>query len=197
LTQLRRCAAAGACRPFDSSGFSATLVQAGDDVPVPNVAFDDARTYCAWAGMRLPTEAEWMRAGRGDGLSTFPWGDDFSANGPARGNFGEKPSTGYPHYSVVPEDAPFPADGYRGISPGCAFPAGKSPFGVCDLSGNLVEWVTARDDPEGRRERQMAKGGSWLDGDPSCFRLAARAEAPRDAHSYVIGFRCAMSSTDP
>lgn len=132
-----------------------------------------------------------MRAGRGDGTAPYPWGTQLSES-PLRGNFGDRGGEGYPHYSLAPPD--WPADGVTGLARGCNFPAGKSPFGVCDLAGNLAEWVARIDDPDGKQPVQILKGGSWLDAEPTGLRLSSQAQMPVAVGGfYLSGFRCARA----
>jgi hypothetical protein len=195
LGQYNACVADGACPEIElDREMCRLLAEPGDAVPAPCIWHDAAKSWCEWAGMRLPTEAEWVRAGRGASFDRFPWGDEFPRSAFQVANLAEKPSAGVPGYSPVPEDALWAGDGFPALAPGCSFPAGQGPFGVCDLAGNLAEWVTAglgTPDPEA----PLFKGGTWLDYDPVGFRLAARralpADLPPDRGCYLCGFRCA------
>jgi formylglycine-generating enzyme required for sulfatase activity len=199
VAQYAKCVAAGGCRAIDfSQSFCRDLLADSPDqgaLPVPCATYPSAESYCRWAGMRLPREAEWVRAGRGEGAQSFPWGDVFApAEAPLRGNFGEKRSTGFASYSTVPEDRPWAKDGFRGLAPGCSFPAGNSPFGLCDLSGNLAEWVST----EGAAG-DVAKGGSWLDAEAGALHLGTSVALPsvfsRQIGIYLTGIRCARDRT--
>jgi len=196
LGQYNACVADGACPKIAlDREMCRLLAEPGDAVPAPCIWHDAAKAYCEWVGMRLPTEAEWVRAGRGATLERFPWGSEFPRpTGLPAANLAEKPSVGVPGYSPVPENSLWTGDGFPALAPGCSFPNGRSPFGVCDLAGNLAEWVTAgpgTPDPEAI----LFKGGTWLDYDPVGFRLAARrllpTDIPPDRGCYLCGFRCA------
>lgn len=194
IDDYRRCEKRGACPRINvQNSFCRELVKRDGKRPMPCVSFADAKAFCHAMKMRIPTEAEWIRAARGATARAFPWGNDPpTRSSPLFGNFGEKAATGLPHYSVVSDSADWPSDGFPGLSPVCRFKAGRSPWGVCDLAGNLAEWTTLGRSTSGP---PILKGGSWLDGEASSFLVGARArislEHPDVAPGfYITGFRC-------
>jgi len=154
---------------------------AGDDAAVVQVSQHDAAAYCAWAGMRLPSEAEWEFAARGTDGRRYPWGDAPPAqSGVRRANFG-----------TVACCAPDPSDGYAKVGPVGRFPAGASPFGLLDMAGNVWEWTSNPYPP--RPDQVSLRGGGWGN-DPYCLRVSYRHGNPPDIGLDMVGFRCAADA---
>jgi len=164
------------------------------DHPVVHVSWNDAQAYSAWAGKRLPTEAEWEFAARG-GLvqQVFPWGDELEPNGEHLMNVWQGE---FPAANTV-------ADGHYGTCPVDAFPANG--FGLFNATGNVWEWTAdwfhpsfrERDssvDPHGpeRGTSKVQKGGSYLCHHSYCrrYRVAARNASTPDSSTGNAGFRC-------
>ncbi len=149
-----------------------------DDHPVVQVSARDAQAFCAWHGLRLPSEEEWEFAARGTDGRRYPWGDaPPEQDGKRRANFG-----------AVACCAPDAADGYARIAPVGRFPGGASPFGVLDMAGNVWEWTSSPF--PGRPGFVALRGGGWGN-DPYCLRTAYRHANPPDIGLDMVGFRCA------
>ena len=120
VLQFNLCVSDGACneRPFCSLDYTGET----DDLPVTCVTIQDAEDYCMWAGGRLPTEAEWERAARGDQGSVWPWGDTPPTCNSANFRF----TTAYCHLSPIPV-ASFNE---------------RSHYGLYDTAGNVWEFVS-------------------------------------------------------
>lgn len=132
--------------------------------PVVFVNWHDAMAYAAWAGKHLPTEQQWEKAARGIHGYTFPWGNEWSDR---RCNTVE---SGVHHTSHV----------------GRYSPAGDSPYGCVDMSGNVWEWTATRDNKHDRA--YVLRGGSWYS-DRSDAHVTARIVHNPLAWYPVVGFR--------
>lgn len=196
------CVAAEACPRPDRAG--ATYYnsyygdEAFDDYPVINVSWFDADAFCRWRGARLPSEAEWEYAASFDPIEgvkyRYPWGDTFDGE---RLNFCD--------VNCPRDDRSLEwDDGFRDTAPVGSYPGGRSPMGVYDLLGNVMEWVgdwyefrayeeIADTNPRGPAEGEFKslRGGSWLTPLDDLGNVARDNFDPTVSQAN-LGFRCAM-----
>ncbi|MBI2961868.1 MAG: formylglycine-generating enzyme family protein [Betaproteobacteria bacterium] len=149
-----------------------------DRHPVVQVSARDAAAYCAWRGLRLPTEEEWEFAARGTDGRSYPWGNEPPAQmGERRANFGSERCC-----------APDASDGFERTAPVESYALGTSPFGLADMAGNVWEWTSAA--YSGRSGQVALRGGGWGN-DPYGLRASYRHGNPPDIGLDMVGFRCA------
>lgn len=169
-SQYGRCVSAGVCTApindrWDNSAYA--------NHPVTDISWQQANTYAAWVGGRLPTEAEWEKACRTTDARAYPWGD-------------EPPTADLSNYN----------NNVGETTPVGSYPDGASPLGVVDLSGNVWEWVNTLDADypydatDGREEteapgKRIVRGGSFYYTQYQ-IRCAARTGfAPETANQHI------------
>jgi len=169
-----------------------------DDYPVINVSWFNAQAFCEWRGARLPTEAEWEFAASVNPIEEIkyrhPWGDSFDGE---RLNFCDV------NCRTDSPDAVWD-DGFNDTAPVGSYPDGRSPVGVYDMLGNVMEWVNdwydfdayeaiSDTNPRGPTEGDFKslRGGSWLSPSEDTA-VTVRGNFEPTVAQANLGFRCAM-----
>lgn len=195
-SQYKLCQDAGVCtEPYDVTSvmyqnYYNNATYAG--FPVIWVTYNQAATFCQWAGKKLPTEAQWEKAARGKTMITYPWGDKEPA---------DNIEATQANYTALFGDVTSVMWGDDGVSP----------YGVYNMAGNVAEWTDtwhnidfyykANDsgiaivDPTGPAEsptdEKVIRGGSWVSLEDE-ITTYARDKAFPNYRYYNLGFRCAQ-----
>ena len=163
VSAARACVNAGGCTvPTGDSALTPYCnlnVVGREEHPVNCASWYQAKEYCAWVGKRLCSEAEWEKASRGTDGRKYPWGND----------------TATCQYAVMYEED---VEAESGWGPGCGTnlemavgskPAGASPYGALDMSGNMEEWV--EDDWHDSYTGAPTNGSAWVDAPRASMRI--------------------------
>jgi formylglycine-generating enzyme required for sulfatase activity len=184
----RKCVEAGRCTNPKTGEYYNWGVSGREDHPINGVDWNQANKFCEFAGGRLPSEAEWEYAARGSDGRIYPWGNQ----------------TASCRYAIMNDRES--GCGKEATWPGCSKPAGNSPFGLCDMAGNVYEWVgdcwnrnynNAPADgsiwSSGNCSRRVRRGGSWNGNSASGFRAGDRSWDSVGYRNNPLGLRCART----
>jgi formylglycine-generating enzyme required for sulfatase activity len=202
IADYTTCMKAGACEKAGPNyrGFSEPKM------PATGINWFEARTYCRWAGKRLPTEAEWEKAARTTDGRTYPWGEERADC--THAIIDENIEEGSPN---------------NGCGTGKIFNVASrapNPYGLYDMSGNAWEWVNdwyspnyadcgpdcAGKNPKGPcggadtcpgHEERIVRGGSWFWSYQWCTTTRRRPHTPENHPFHHMGFRCARDADAP
>jgi len=185
------------CGIVCQSNYTYNVKPGREDYPITYISWYDAVNFLQWCGLRLPSEAEWEKAFRGgiylDGDQAkkqpnpmperrYPWGDESpNADGVFRCNFDGQ------------------ADGFDYTAPVGSFSKFGSPYGVCDLAGNVAEWTLdwySTSYHAGLDGFRMARGGSWMAVPSACDAITGATQLPLK-ESSIMGFRGVKGPSKP
>jgi len=158
----------------------------GDTHPMFNICQREAADYCAWVGLRLPTEAEWEYAACGGQRRRFPWGNE---------------DLSHELTNMLGDE-----DGFPYTAPRSAFPRDRSPFGVMNMAGNVSEFcsdyyapfpegdvIDPQGPPAGKDRRRVLRGGAWSQEWASVFMVFTRDSKGETERDWRAGLRVALS----
>jgi formylglycine-generating enzyme required for sulfatase activity len=178
VASYRRCVGAGKCTVPNTGGSCNWSDPDHVQHPINCVNWTQADEYCRWVGKRLPTEAEWEKATRGTDGRVYPWGNGWEAS---KAN----------------------VDSSNGTVPVGSYPAGISPYGAHDMTGNVWEWTAdwytddyhkngPTQNPKGPEQGafRSVRGGSW-GYHPRDVRASSRGRYTPGVRLGSLGFRCA------
>lgn len=188
VDQYKACVNAKACTDKQVTTFDNCNYNKSDrgDHPMNCVDWNQSKAYCEYAGKRLPTEAEWEKAARGDDGRKAPWGNETASC---------ERAVVYEHGSRCGKNSTWPVG---------SKPSGASPYGAMDMAGNAWEWVsdwysinyyrnnTNNNNPKGPAigKSRVFRGGSWFY-DPDTNRPSSRSHSAPGVRYDLLGFRCA------
>lgn len=189
------CVERGRCTPPRKGDFCTWGKENIANHPINCVDHDQAASYCAFVGKRLPTETEWEYAARGDDGRRFPWGDDRPT--PDRLNvcgaecrlYGADRGRAWPAMYELAD--PFPL-----TAPVGSFPTGKSPFGLLDVEGNVREWTASPYCPYPAETcddeiQYVIRGAGWQSHLTTNVAVTTREALAKSEALESLGFRCA------